>query len=115
MCFFAISVCNFNCLPIHKHPYVLIVGDFSRARLVSGTKSMSVKNSYLLTFSDDKAEIVAVYLSKSNRALFFFGFIINCFDFLANSLFYNNFILNLNGLLDAKALSFTKNECRYLV
>ena len=76
---------------------------------------MSVKNSYLLTFSDDKAEIVAVYLSKSNRALFFFGFIINCFDFLANSLFYNNFILNLNGLLDAKALSFTKNECRYLV
>ena len=36
--------------------------------------------------------------------------LINCFDFLANSHFYNTFFLNLNGLSDEKVVSFAKNE-----
>ena len=69
---------------------------------------MPVKNSYSLTFPDDKAEILVVCLSK----LYFIGFVllnfvIDCFNFLTNSHVYNKFFLNLNGLSDDKVVSFT--------
>ena len=36
--------------------------------------------------------------------------VIDCFDFLTNTRFYNNFFLNHNGLSDDKVRLFTKNE-----
>ena len=78
-------------------------------------KSLPVKNSYLLTFPDDKAEVLAVCLSKLYWALFLLDFVIDCFDFLTNTHFYNNFFLNPIGLSDDKVASFTKNEYHSLV
>ena len=65
---------------------------------------MPVKNSYLLTFPDDKAEILAVYMSKSYWGL-------GCLILL---IFYKLF-LNRNGLLDDKVVLFTKSEYGSLV
>ena len=42
-------------------------------------------------------------------------FVIDCFDFLTNTHFYNMFVLNRNGLSDDKVSSFTKNEYGSLV
>ena len=42
---------------------LLIIAAFSNKSL-SGNPSLSVINLYLLTFSDDQAQILAVYLSK---------------------------------------------------
>ena len=57
------SVCAFNFLPKDKYSNLFIVATFS-SKSFSGETSLSVKNSYLLTFSYDKAEILAVCLSK---------------------------------------------------
>ena len=43
---------------------LFIVAAFS-SKYISGKTSLPVKNSYLLTFPDDKVEILAVSLSKS--------------------------------------------------
>ena len=80
----------------------------------SGKTSFPVKNSYLQTFTNDKAEILAVCLSKIILS-FVLLFVINCFDFLPNTHFCNKFLLNLNGLSDDKVVSFTKNEYGSLV
>ena len=48
------SVCAFNSLPKGKYSIVFIVAAFS-SKSVSGKTSLPVKNSYLLTFPDDKA------------------------------------------------------------
>ena len=53
------SVCFFNSLANGEYSNLLIVAAFSN-KLFSG-KKLSVTNSYLLTFPDDKAEILAVY------------------------------------------------------
>ena len=58
------SVYAFNPLPKGKYSNLFIVAAFSNKSFLSKT-SFLVKNSYLLTFSDDKAEILAVYLFKS--------------------------------------------------
>ena len=52
------SVCAFNSLANGEYSNLFIVA------------ALQVKNSYLVTFPDDKAEILAVCLSKSYRALF---------------------------------------------
>ena len=58
------SVCAFNYLPKGEYSNLFILAAFSR-KSVSGKTSLPVKNSYLPTFPDHKAEILAVYLSKS--------------------------------------------------
>ena len=50
-------VCAFNLLASGEYSNLFIIAVFS-------SKSLAVTNSYLLTFPDDKAEILAVCLSK---------------------------------------------------
>ena len=57
------SVCAFNSLPNGEYSNLFVVAAFS-SKSCSGKTSLPVKNSYLLTFPDDKAEILAVFLSK---------------------------------------------------
>ena len=58
------SVCAFNTSPNCEYSNHFIVATFSN-KSFSGKTSLPFKNSYLLTFPDDKAEILAVYQSKS--------------------------------------------------
>ena len=58
------SVCAFNILPKDDYSNLFIVAAFS-SKSFSGKTSLLVKNSYLLTFLDNKAEILSVYLFKS--------------------------------------------------
>ena len=51
---------------------------------------LPVKNSYLLTFSFDKADILAVFLSNLYQAVSI-GFVIDSVGFLANSHFLIGF------------------------
>ena len=60
----------FNLLPNGEYSNILIAAAFSNESFSNKTFS-HVKNSYLLKFSDDKAEIVAVSLSKLCWALFY--------------------------------------------
>ena len=57
------SVYAFNSLPNGGCSNLFIVGGFS-SKSFSGKTSLPVKNSYLLKFSYDKAEILGVCLSK---------------------------------------------------
>ena len=63
------SFCAFNCLPNGEYSNLLIVAAFS-SKSFSRKTSLPVRNSYLLTFPDDKAEILAACLSKLYLALF---------------------------------------------
>ena len=101
------SVSFFNPLPKGEYSKLLIVVAFSNTSF-SGKTSLLVKNAYLLTFSDTKAEILAAFQSKSYR-------IIDCFNFLTNSHFYNRFFLNHNGFSHSEIVSFTKNKYGSLV
>ena len=65
--FFAISVCFFNSLLNGKYSNLLIVAAFSNR---SGKISSSVKSTYLPTFLDDKAEVLAICQAKLYWALF---------------------------------------------
>ena len=62
-----LSLCNislaFNSLPEGEYSHLFIIADFP-SKSFSGKTCFPVKNSYLLTLPDDKAEILAVYLSK---------------------------------------------------
>ena len=112
-CFFAVSVCAFNSLPNGKYSNLLNVAAFS-IKSFSGKTSLLVKKSYLQTFPDDKAEILAVvYISYIE--LCFAHFFIDCFDFLTNIHFYDKFFLICNGLSDDTVVSFTKSEYGSLV
>ena len=62
-CFFAMSVCTFNSSPKEEYSNLFIVAAFSNGSF-SGKTSLPARNSYLLTFPDDKAEILAFSLSK---------------------------------------------------
>ena len=62
-------VCFLNSLSNGEYSNLLIVAAFTNKCFPSKT-FLPVKNSSLPTFPDDKAEILAVYLSKSYRALF---------------------------------------------
>ena len=66
---FAISVCLFSSLPNRDYLKLLIVTAFLNSSF-SGKISSPPKNSYLPTFPDEKAKILAVYLPKSYWALF---------------------------------------------
>ena len=57
------SVCFLTFLPNGEYSNLLIVAAFS-SKSLSGKTSWPVKNSYLPTFPDDKAEILAFCLSK---------------------------------------------------
>ena len=57
------SVCAFNSLPKGEYSKLFIVAAFS-SKSFSGKTTLSVKNLYLLTFPEDKTEILAVCLSK---------------------------------------------------
>ena len=63
------SVCAFNSLPNGEYSNILIAAGFSNKSVFDKT-SFPVKNSYLLTFPDDKAGILAFFLSKPHKALF---------------------------------------------
>ena len=58
------SACYFDSLPNGEYSNLLIVPAFS-SKCFSGKTSLPVKNSCLLIFPDEKAGILAVYLSKS--------------------------------------------------
>ena len=58
------SVCAFNSLPNGKYSNLFIAAAFC-SKSFSGKTSLTVKNSYLLTLPDDKADALAVFLSKS--------------------------------------------------
>ena len=57
-------VCAVNLMPKGEYSNLFIGAAFSRKSFLSKTY-LPVKNSYLLTFSDGKAEILAICLSKS--------------------------------------------------
>ena len=103
------SVYAFNSLPKGKNSNLFIIAAFSRKYFsVKKKTSLAVRNSYLLTFPDDKAEILAACPSKSYWALF-------CLIVLFLLSLYNKFFLNLNGISDSRVVSFTKNEYGSLV
>ena len=56
-------ICAFNSLPNGEYTNLCVVAAFS-SMFCSGKTSLPVKNSYLQTFLDDKAETLAVSLSK---------------------------------------------------
>ena len=58
------SICAFNSLPNSKYSNLFIAVAFSN-KSFSGKIYFPVKNLYLVTCSDDKAEILAGCLSKS--------------------------------------------------
>ena len=55
---------------LDEYSNLLIVATFSNES-ISGKTSSPVKNLYLLTFANDKAEILAACLSKLDKALFY--------------------------------------------
>ena len=57
------SVCAFNSLPKGQYSNIFIVAALS-SKSFSGKIYLPVKNSYLLTFLDNTAEILAVCLSN---------------------------------------------------
>ena len=61
--FFVKSVCFFKSLANGEYSNFLVLAVFSN-KSFSGKISFPVKNSCLPTFSDDKAEILAVFLSR---------------------------------------------------
>ena len=106
-CFFAVSVCAFNSLPKGKYSNLLIVAAFSK-KFLSGKISLSDKNSNLPTFSDEKAEILVVCLSKFYWALF--CNILLLINFLADSHFIIGSSKILMDFLGDKVVLFTKKE-----
>ena len=96
------SVFFFNSQPNCEYSNLLIPAAFSNSPF-SGKTSSPVKNSYLPTFPDSKAEVLAVCLSKSYWALFCVWFCYQLFWF-----FHNRVFLNLNGLSNSTVVSFTK-------
>ena len=71
---------------------------------------MPVKNSYLLTFADDKAKILAnLCHSKSYGALLCSVLLLIVLIF-SLILIYDKLFLNRNGLSDDKAISSTQNH-----
>ena len=52
------SACAFNSLPKSQYSNLFIVAAFTN-KSFSGNTSLPVKNSYLLTFPDDKTEMLA--------------------------------------------------------
>ena len=106
--FFVTLVCAFNSLPKGKYSNLFIVVAFF-SKYFSSKTSFPVKNSYLLIFHDDKAEILSFVLVK---------FVIDYFKFLTNTNFCNKdyyLNINLNGLLYDKVVSFNKNGSGSLV
>ena len=90
------SVCSFNSLAKSEYSNLFIASAFPYNSF-SGKTFFRVKKSNLLTFADDKAEILTFAL---------LDFVI---DFLTNTHFYNKFLLNLNGLSEDTVALFTKN------
>ena len=58
------SVCAFSSVPKGEYSNLFILVAFYN-KSFSNKTSLPVKNSYLLTFPNDKAEFLAVRLSKS--------------------------------------------------
>ena len=56
--------CAFNSSPNNEYSNLFIVAAFCNRSFLCKT-TLSVRNSYLLLFPDDKADILAVCLSKS--------------------------------------------------
>ena len=107
-----VSLFFFTSLPDGKYSNLLIVATFSN-KSFSSKKSSLVKNSYLPTFTDDKAEILDVCLSKSYWTLLC-SVLLPIVSFSLEQSFYNRLSLNINGLLHGKVLSFSKNENDFL-
>ena len=63
------SVCFLNSLPNGEFSNLLIVAAFS-VNTFPGKTSLPVQNSYIPTFHDDKADILAVCLSNLYWAFF---------------------------------------------
>ena len=109
--FFGMQVCFLNSLPNGDYWNNLIGALFSNNPF-SGKTSLSVKNSYLSTFSDDSANILAVVCLNCNELCFARC----CYQlFWFSHSFCNRFFLNLNELFDGKVVSFTRNEYGSLV
>ena len=70
---------------------------------------MAVKQSYLPTFPDDKAKILAVGQSKLYWDLLCYILLLIPL-ILSLIIIYNKFVLNPCGLSDENIVPFTKNE-----
>ena len=111
--FSATLVCFFISLPNGEYSNLFNAAAFS-SKHFSGKISLPVKNSHLLTFPDDKAEILAVCLSKLYWALFY-SILLMIVSIFSLVLIYNTFFLNRNRLSDDKIIWLTKNEYGSLV
>ena len=100
------SVYGFKSLPNSKYSNLLLVAAFS-SNSFSGKTSSSFKNSYLPRFSDNKAEILVVYFSKSSWDLLA-RFCYWLFWFFHWQQFCKSFFRNFNGLSERKVALFTK-------
>ena len=80
VCFLITLICFSKALPDDEYSNLFSETAFS-SKSSPGKTSLPVKNSYFLKFSDDKAEILAVCLSKMYWALFS-SILLDCFDFL---------------------------------
>ena len=101
-----VSVYVVNSLPNSEYSNLLLVAVFS-FNSFPGKTSSSFKNSYLPRFSDNKAEILVVYFSKSSWDLLA-RFCYWLFWFFHWQQFCKSFFLNLNGLSERKFVLFTK-------
>ena len=107
------SVCAFNYFPNGDFSNPSIGAAFSD-KFFSSETYLPVKNSYLLTLPDDKAETLGHCLSKLYWALFCSVLLLIALIFLPK-LFYHRFSLNRNVLPDDKVVSFTKDDNAPLV
>ena len=106
VCFLVSLVCFSKAFPNGEYSNLFNAAVFSNKSFYNKT-SFPVKNSYLLTFPDDKAEILAACLSKFYWALFCLILLLIVLIF-SLILIYNKVFLNRNGLSDEKVVSFSK-------
>ena len=108
------SVSLFNSLPNGEYSNLSFVAAFL-GKSFSSKRSWSVKNSDLLKFADNKAEILAVSQSINGIELFFAQIYYQFFWFCHWKSCCNKFFTNLNGISDGKIAPFTKKEYGSLV
>ena len=101
-------VCAFSSLPNGEYLKIFISEAFA-TNLYYDKTSSPAKNSYLPVFPDDKAEILAVCLSKFCWVLFWF--------LLLSTMLIFSFFLKFNSLSDGKVVFcfFIKSKYHYLV
>ena len=113
VCFLITLVCCSKALLNGEYQNLFNAAAFSN-KSFSDKTSLPVKNSYLLPFPNEKAEILAVFLSKLYWTLFCSILLLAVLIFLL-ILIYNEIFLSRNELSDDKVILLTKIEYGSLV